>query len=88
MARSPKPFVGLRVWSQSLRGAAQRRAGRNHDRTTITQASMIDRILASLRPRAAHGTHTGARSSPSTRAPARRGAARAQRPSTDALTAP
>jgi hypothetical protein len=54
----------------------------------ITQASVIDRILASLRPRAAHGTHTGARSPPSTRAPARRGAARAQRPSTDTPTAP
>ena len=47
----------------------------------ITQASVIDQILTYLRTRAAHGGHTGARSPPSTRAPASRAAVRAPRPS-------
>jgi hypothetical protein len=50
----------------------------------ITQASVIDQILTHLRTRAAHGTHTGARSPPSTRAPGSRGASRAPRPPADA----
>jgi hypothetical protein len=53
----------------------------------ITQASVIDQILAHLRTRAsraAHATHVGARSPPSTRAPASRGASRSPRPSADA----
>jgi len=53
----------------------------------ITQASVIDQILAHLRTRAsraAHATHAGARSPPSTRAPASRGASRSPRPSADA----
>jgi hypothetical protein len=53
----------------------------------ITQASVIDQILAHLRTRAsraAHAPHAGARSPPSTRAPATRGASRSPRPSADA----
>jgi hypothetical protein len=50
----------------------------------ITQASVIDQILAHLRTRPAHAPHAGARSPPSTRAPATRGASRAPRPSADA----
>jgi hypothetical protein len=50
----------------------------------ITQASVIDRILAHLRTRASREAHAGARSPPSTRAPASRGASRAPRPSADA----
>ena len=38
----------------------------------ITQTSVIDQILTHLRTRAAHATHAGARSPPSTRAPASR----------------
>ena len=52
----------------------------------ITQASVIDQILTHLRTRAAHAAHAGARSPPSTRAPARRGASRTPRPSADAPT--
>ena len=52
----------------------------------ITQASVIDPILAHLRSRAAHAAHAGARSPPSTRAPASRGTSRASRPSADAPT--
>jgi hypothetical protein len=51
----------------------------------ITQASVIDQILTHLRARA---VHAGARSPPSTRAPASRGTSRAPRPSADALTVP
>ena len=47
----------------------------------ITQASVIDQILTHRRTRAAHATHPGARSPPSTRAPASRGASRAPRTS-------
>ena len=54
----------------------------------ITQASVIDQILAHLRARPAPAAHTGARSPPSTRAPASRGASRAPRTSADAPTAP
>ena len=54
----------------------------------ITQASVIDQILAHLRARPALAAHTGARSPPSTRAPASRGASRAPRTSADAPTAP
>jgi len=54
----------------------------------ITQTSVIDRILTHLRDRAAHAAHADARSPPSTRAPANRGAARASRPSRAAPTAP
>ena len=46
----------------------------------ITQAAVIDQILTHLRTRAAHATHAGARSPPSTRAPASRSIARAPRP--------
>jgi hypothetical protein len=42
----------------------------------ITQASVIDQILAHLRPRAATATHAAARSPPSTRGPSRPGATR------------
>ena len=52
----------------------------------ITQASVIDQILAHLRSRAAREAHAGPRSPPSTRAPANRGTTRAPRPS--AGTAP
>ena len=54
----------------------------------ITQALVIDQILTPLRTRAAHGAHTGARSPPSTRAPASRGASRAPHPPADAPTHP
>ena len=54
----------------------------------ITQASVIDQILAHLRGRAARESHAGPRSPPSTRAPASRGASRAPRPPADATTAP
>ncbi len=54
----------------------------------ITQTSVIDQILTHLRTRAAHATHAGARSPPSTRAPASRGASRSPRPSADAPTVP
>ena len=47
----------------------------------ITQASGIDQILTHLR-----AAHVGARSPPSTRAPASRGTPRAPRPSADAHT--
>ena len=47
----------------------------------LTQATVIDQILAHLRTRAAHA---GARSPPATRAPASRGASRASRPFADA----
>jgi hypothetical protein len=40
----------------------------------ITQASVIDRILAHLRTRASRAAHAGTRSPPSPRAPASRGA--------------
>ena len=52
----------------------------------ITQASVIDQILTHLRTRAAHATHAGARSPPSTRAPASRSTSRASYPSADAPT--
>jgi hypothetical protein len=52
----------------------------------ITQVSVIDQILTHLRTRAAHPTHAGARSPPSTRAPASRSTARAPRPAADAPT--
>ena len=54
----------------------------------ITQASVIDQILTHLRSRAARAAHAGARSPPSTRAPASRGASRAPRPPADAPTVP
>ena len=54
----------------------------------ITQTAVIDRILTHLRRRAAREAHAGARSPPSTRAPASRGASRAPRPSAAAPTAP
>jgi hypothetical protein len=50
----------------------------------ITQASVIDRILAHLRTHAAREAHAGPRSPPSTRAPASRGPACAPRPIADA----
>ena len=49
----------------------------------ITQPSVLDQILAHLR---SHAAHAGARSPPSTRAPASRGASRAARPSAGAPT--
>ena len=54
----------------------------------ITQASVIDQILAHFRTRAAPAASAAARSPPSTRAPASRGPSRAPRPSADATTAP
>ena len=54
----------------------------------ITQSLVIDRILTHLRTRAAHAAHAGARSPPSTRALASRGASRAPRPPADAPTHP
>ena len=54
----------------------------------ITQASVIDQILSHLHTRAAHAAHAGARSPPSTRAPANRSTSRAPRPSADAPPAP
>jgi len=54
----------------------------------ITQASVIDQILAHLRARAAREPPAGPRSPPSTRAPASRGASRAARQSADARTSP
>ena len=42
----------------------------------ITQASVIDQILAPLRPRAATATHAAARSPPSTRGPSGPGTTR------------
>ena len=45
----------------------------------ITQAAVIDQILAHLRARPATTAHAGARSPPSTRAPANRSASRAPR---------
>jgi hypothetical protein len=54
----------------------------------ITQVSVIDRILAHLRTRAARVAHAGARSPPSTRAPASRGASRALSPPAAAPTVP
>ena len=53
----------------------------------ITQASVIDQILAHLPTRAAYTAHVGARSPPSTRA-ASRGPSRAPRPPANAPTAP
>ena len=50
----------------------------------ITQAAVIDQILTHLRSRAAHAAHADARSPPSTRARASRGASRAPRPFADA----
>jgi hypothetical protein len=50
----------------------------------ITQASVIDQILAHLRTRAAREAHAGARSPPSTRTPASRVASRAPHPFADA----
>ena len=46
----------------------------------ITQPSVTDQILTHLRTCAAHAAHADARSPPSTRAPASRGASRAPRP--------
>jgi hypothetical protein len=46
----------------------------------ITQPSVIDQILTHLRTRAAREAHAAARSPPSTRAPASRGASRTPRP--------
>ena len=54
----------------------------------ITQTSVIDQILTHLRIRAAHATHAGARSPPSTQAPASRSTSRAPRPSADAPPVP
>jgi len=51
----------------------------------ITQASVIGQILTHLRTRAATGARTGARSPPSTRAPATRDATR-RPPSTAAAS--
>ena len=45
----------------------------------ITQTSVIDQILTHLRARTTTAAHVGARSPPSTRVPANRGAARALR---------
>ncbi len=50
----------------------------------ITHVSVIDQILTHLRTRAAHPTHAGARSPPSTRAPASRSTSRSPRPAADA----
>ena len=50
----------------------------------ITQASVIDQILAHFRARPAPAANAGARSPPSTRAPANRSASRAPRPSATA----
>jgi hypothetical protein len=50
----------------------------------ITQASVIDQILAHLRTRGAREAHAGPRSPPSTRAPASRSTTRAPRPFTHA----
>jgi len=52
----------------------------------ITQASVIDQILAHLRARAAREAHAGPRSPPSTRAPASRNTSRTPRRSADAPT--
>ena len=52
----------------------------------LTQASVIDQILAHLRARAAREAHAGPRSPPSTRAPASRNTSRTPRPSADAPT--
>ena len=54
----------------------------------ITQRPVIDQILGRLRARQAPAAHTGARSPPSTRAPANRGASRSPRPPADAPTTP
>lgn len=54
----------------------------------ITQASVIDQILAHLRTRAARAAHAGPRSPPSTRVPTSRGPSRAPRPSAEAPTTP
>ena len=54
----------------------------------ITQASVIDQILAHLRARPAPPAHAAARSPPSTRAPASRGATRAPHPPAHAPTVP
>jgi len=54
----------------------------------ITQTSVIDQILTHLRARPAPAAHAGARSPPSTRAPASRGTSRAARQSADARTSP
>ena len=54
----------------------------------ITQASVIDQILAHLRTRAAREAHAGPRSPPSTRAPPSRGASRVPRAPAAAPTAP
>ncbi|MBK9409749.1 MAG: transposase [Gemmatimonadetes bacterium] len=50
----------------------------------ITQSSVIDQILTHLRTRAVPAPHPGARSPPSTRAPASRSPARAPRLAADA----
>jgi len=54
----------------------------------ITQVSVIDRILAHLRTRAAREAHGGPRSPPSTRAPTNRGASRVSRAAAAAPTVP
>ena len=58
----------------------------------ITQASVIDQILAHFRARPAPAANAGARSPPSTRAPANRSASRAppvrRRPSREAAPPP
>ena len=54
----------------------------------ITQPSVIDQILTHLCTRAAHAAHADARSPPSTRARASRGASRAPRPPAAAPTVP
>jgi hypothetical protein len=54
----------------------------------ITQPSVIDQILIHLCTRAAHAAHADARSPPSTRARASRGASRAPRPPAAAPTVP
>ena len=54
----------------------------------ITQASVIDQILAHLRTRGARKAHAGTRSPPSTRAPTSRGTAQTPRPSAYAPPVP
>ena len=54
----------------------------------MTQASVIDQLLAHLRTRAARATHAGPQSPPSTRAPTSRGPSRTPRPSAEAPTTP
>ena len=54
----------------------------------ITQASVIDQILAHLRTRTTREAHAGPRSPPSTPTPTSRGASRVPRALADAPTAP